>query len=667
MCPANVAVASTLAWLAASKKYIFDLYYDSYHLGLHFQGGDWRALKAGQLTGGTVIGGRHFEEFYFLLQHFDVTVAATGPSMFLQTVHNLRIPVRAYSDQMNVLYRSVFQSFNEELPKDIVMIGGDFIPSLAGLEAFLYPDIYYRRALGVSETISEQELEDLCGENRRIACVCVSQSRMERLSKAGYDLEILDQLREGDDYRSVTHRTALRWKDRAKGWIIGDPTLISHWIPTACEQDLISIYSIPQRAILSDLEPLISSTSNVVFGRQYDDTDFFELSRMNQALQVIDPCRPPFQSVRHIEQSWAAKNVDRDPREEEFTDEQLHRFAAEGRILVSLIFWTGMIREVENFFSLMDLVCMTGLRCGMVITAQTCEYMKHAPLELLSVPFEQGGVFPLVELLMGSCGIGVGIEKSFAPDRLADDLRQSLNRMRETMGGNEYLPQGWWPTMDAPLEALSWFEKPLPIRLMRCSPYLQIRFHLKSGTDLSPQSGGRSKAGLAEQIKSAIRKSRFMKHFEPYRPFEFYKPGARTDQRIIDAVKAAGLKYMFTKAAFQPKPAIPYADEEFIALNYTAGQWDGWTPFETVNDVTDLRKAERRLIRTGEPGWIASTIDSCLWTFSGEFWKRGSRLLEIASFCAQGGRSGKLINAKPVTLSRYARIISKLRGTNPEC
>jgi hypothetical protein len=93
-------------------------------------------------------------------------------------------------------------------------------------------------------------------------------------------------------------------------------------------------------------------------------------------------------------------------------------------------------------------------------------------------------------------------------------------------------------------------------------------------------------------------------------------------------------------------------------LNYTAGQWDGWTPFETINDLTDLRKSEKKLLRADKPGWIVSTIDSCLWTFGGEFWKKSRKLHEIAEFCAMGGRSKKLINVKPYTVARYARIIA---------
>ena len=49
---------------------------------------------------------------------------------------------------------------------------------------------------------------------------------------------------------------------------------------------------------------------------------------------------------------------------------------------------------------------------------------------------------------------------------------------------------------------------------------------------------------------------------------------------------------MLTKSGFGKPPHIVYRDGDFVALNYTAGQWDGWTPFETINDVRDLSEQD---------------------------------------------------------------------------
>jgi hypothetical protein len=97
-------------------------------------------------------------------------------------------------------------------------------------------------------------------------------------------------------------------------------------------------------------------------------------------------------------------------------------------------------------------------------------------------------------------------------------------------------------------------------------------------------------------------------------------------------------------------------------LNYTTGQWDGWTPFETINHLSDLVETEKKITRSGKPGWMVGTIDTCLWTFSGEVWKRGPGLHDIARFCSGGGRTGRLVNVRPGTIARYARVIANSEG-----
>ncbi len=661
----KISIAATLAWLTGSKDCLFDNYYDCYHQGGHFPAGDSRILETGQLTGGTVCGNRHFEELYFALHKFDVSVISSGESIFLPCIKNLNVPVVSISGRINVLYKKAFSFLSVPLPSDIVMIGTGHEKGLSGLDSYLYPEIYYRRAVGVPSSISEEELADLCQEGGRILCFYVDEKKIGKLRESGYDVEIIDELKKEDDYLSVTERIVRRWDEKSRGWILGDPTLVAHWLPTACEDDLISFYSVPQEKIISRLGGLISLKGKVVYGRQYSDRDFFTLSKLNQCLQVIDPYRPPFQSVRHAEYSWRDSDHKEGFYEDEYSDEELRRFAGEGRILISLMLWSGMIREIENFYNLMDLIAITRLRCGLVMTAQSYEYMMHSPLELTTVALEQGGVFPLVEPVLGSCGIGVGIESYITKERLEENLRDGLSRIFQKVKKEGYMPRGWWTTMDTDLKELGWREKPKRARLLKYYPYLQIRYHQQDkrfAEDYNSFKGGgldSARRKYTDRFKKFITDSGLMKYFESYRPFEFYEAGT-VRKEVVEAAKSSGLQYMFTKAGFNAEPEALYADEDFIALNYTSGQWDGWTPFETVNDVTDLKKSEKKLLKRNKPGWIVSTIDSCLWTFSGEFWRRGHKLYEIARFCADGGRSKKLINVKPYTVARYARIIGSL-------
>ena len=147
----------------------------------------------------------------------------------------------------------------------------------------------------------------------------------------------------------------------------------------------------------------------------------------------------------------------------------------------------------------------------------------------------------------------------------------------------------------------------------------------------------------------------------PYRPYEHFAPGElRPD--IVEAARGAGLRYLFSKAGFGEPPRALSVDDRFIAMNYTAGRWDGWTPFETINSLHDLRSAEKRLLARREPGWLVGTLDSCLWTFTGPIWQRGAALHAMAIYLAGGGDSGRLINVTPRVVARYARRIKESRG-----
>jgi len=635
----NIPTASTLAWLAKSQNVHFDAYYDSYHQGVHFPGGDVRRLELGQLTGGTVSGDRHFEDFYYTLLNSDACVTLDKDSIFRSCLTNLGIPVVAVGDRVSDFYKKVFGLFEVALPTSVVMIGTRFPESLAGLEAYLYPEILFRRALGVADLISEQELSEICPERGKIFCVCVEDDLVNRLRRNGYQVEVVDCVGEDDDYLRLTTRLARRWETQAKGWLVGDPTLVAHWLPTASEEDLVGLYSIPQEKVIHALGDAIASKGQVVYGRQDQDKDFFELSKLGQCFQVIDPCRPPFQSVRHLEHTWHANVGPEGFFEPEFSDEELRRFAGEGRILVSLMFWSGMIRETANLHNLMDLFAITRLKCGLVLTAQSFEYAMRSPLELMTIPVGRGGVWPLVEPVLGSCGLGVGIESLIGGERLADDLKEAMSRILDRVKDENLLPKGWWPTLDTDLEKSDFWQKPKPVRFMKASPYFQVRFNAgerRRGVRLPSTDSRTSKSPehfSIEKIKDRLRRAGLAKHYVPY---ENYRPGPLREE-IVRAVKSSGLEYMFTKSGFNAPPAVPYLDGDFLALNFTCGRWDGWTPFETVNDVSDLKRAENILLKRKKPGWLVSTIDSCLWVFGGEIWRRGTGLFEIAQFCAQGG------------------------------
>jgi hypothetical protein len=668
------AVAATLAWLAESRQCSFEVYYDAPHSGRHYGGGDPRHHGLELLTGGLMTGGRHLEALALVLQRFQTTVVCTGRVAFSNTLAALAdssgANVRIFEeDKVANLYSELFSAFHMDWPDTAVMVDAKPSHELEGIDAYCYPEIFFRRAVGIEASANLPELRALQEQGIVQILTCgVSIERQASLRALGFEVCDLNVIRANEDFGTVTARLARQWHGERRGWLVGDPTLVSYMLPAACRDRRAAIYSVPQSRVISMLENDIAVSTTPILGRQSEDKDFFDLSRLGQSFQLVDPCRPPLGILQTVRTPWASDV--KDPESADPTDEILRAYAREGRVLASLVFWTGMIRETENLFALMDLFALTGLRAGIALTSQSFAW-RPSPLDLLTVPRDQGGVFPNIEVLLASCGNGAAIESLLPPGQLGMHLHNARKELECLNVPQEWWPKGWWATMDVPMQET---RAPSRVRGISSRPFVQMRYRPRDSNvmhthqaetgedDQINRADHSSRFGtLANQASSTVRdfvrESRFRSFFAPYRPYESFAPGSILPS-LCSTIKEAGFSYMLTKSGFGLPPKIQYCADDFVALNYTAGQWDGWTPFETVNDVRDLRRAEKTLLADNQPGWLLGCVDACLWAFSGESWTRAPRLLTIAEHMASGGSSGKLINVPPRVLPRYARIIS---------
>jgi hypothetical protein len=318
-----------------------------------------------------------------------------------------------------------------------------------------------------------------------------------------------------------------------------------------------------------------------------------------------------------------------------------------------------MLRELDCIPSLVDLVAETGLAAGLVVTAETVEHGAPEMLGPLAVPVDRGGVLGRLEPLLGSTGRGVAAEAYLPAGALAAQLAEAVDAIARR--APSLRPRGWWPLLDARL--VPHREVPVGWRggrpAVRYSPRGQ---HAPPGGPSGPsQPGPPERRDLRGLIGSAVRASGLDALLEASRPFDGRRP-AGLDPEVLRAVRSAGLQYMWTKTSFGLPRAV-VMESDFVALPFTAGNWDGWSPFYTVGRAADLQHAERRLQRSGRPGWLASTVDSPLFALSGEVWEHGARLHEIARFAAGGGRSGRLVNVTPAVVARYARLLRR-RGAD---
>jgi hypothetical protein len=641
------AVAPALAAAAERAGWGFECYYDDLRKGRHFGGGDPDAARPGRPAGSLVAGGRHADQLLWLATGHQLVALGDPGSLLWPVVEAAGGESLARSLDPVELYAAALGRLGEPVPQSVLVLDAAPQGSRALLVApYLYPAFLSGDpVLGLDVTSGEavrRGIEDLGATEFRALYV---ESGRAAAFPGGLDAAEGDV---GDQtYDSLTAGLAQRYGRWGRGVLLGDPDLVAAQLPKARRLRLLPLYGRPQGAVIERAEEIIREAEEPVYGRQYDDRDFFSLARTGHGLQVLDPA-PPFDSACRT--SRPLPSPPRPLWDEEPDDEQLERWASEGRVLVTLLLWSGMLRELDCIPRLIDVVAATELRAGLVITRQTIDHADGSCLSLLSVPRERGGVFGLLEPLLACTGEGVAAEALMPPGTLAGSLAVARAETAERLPSG-LVPRGWWPLLDAGLvphrtRTLGW-RSGRPV----------VRFTPRSASDEDGRPGGardlRSVAGRA------LRGTRLEAFFEARRPFDAFRPGA-IEEEAAEAVRSAGFSYMWSKADFG-RPSVPFRRGEFVALSLTAGNWDGWSPFYTLGSAQDFVRAEKRLLGSDRPGWLASTIDSPLWALPGEFLEHGVVLYRLAELAAAGGKSGTLVNVTPHVVARYARLLHDRR------
>lgn len=662
----RLAVAPALAAAAERSGWGFELYYDALRRGRHFGGGDPDQARPGTAGGSPPAGGGHVEQLAWLAAHYAIAAVGDPDALLWPVLERLGVEGVVRSRDPAEIYAGVYERLQLPIPTTVrVLDGAPHGPRGLILAPYLYPDLLSGApALALEASGDGAARERL--ERLGAASFCglgVSRERA-RAFPGGLDEDeaLIDESasgREGasighagveEDYAALTARLAGRHREWGTGVLLGDPELVAAQLPKARRLRLLPLYGRPQTDVIAEAGDIVRRARDPVFGRQYDDRDFFSLASEGRALQVLD-AGPPFDAIHECPAPVPAPRTSQ--WELEPDDAQLARWADEGRVLVTLLLWSGMLRELDCLPRLFDLVAETGMRAGLVITVETLE---HAPsvLSLLASPPDRGGVLGLLEPLLASTGRGVAAEVLLPDGVLASALRESAEAAERRLPPG-LRPRGWWPLLDAPLRPhrssrLGWRRR-RPV--LRFTP--RGSDPSASGPELAGRPGRHRDARAV--VGNAVRGAGLDRFLEEWRPFERSRPGP-IDERVADSVRSAGFTYMFTKAGFG-SPRVVHRRSDFVALPSTAGRWDGWSPFYTVSSVGDVQEAERRLSGAGEPGWLVSTVDGPLWALPGEVWEHGAELHRIASLAAAGGSSGALVNVTPHVVARYARLLDQ--------
>lgn len=576
------------------------------------------------------------EQLLLLLQRFECEVAALGTALLTPFLEDAGVVFRSSHGSLPTFYAEMFGTSSVPMPATLLVIGEGHTAGVS-LKPFAFPEIVGRRLLAASE--ADRNAVEALAAGRAVETLWCREP--------GFPPNVDLRPDQGTDVATETAWMAERWSSWRRSFLLGDPELVGRWIPAASRNHWAPIHGRPQSAVVRLLEEPLARVSTV-FGRQQDDRDFLALSRLGTAFQLIDPGRPPFPVLSEAPLRWPAP-VGAPDESDEPDDDQLEAWARERRVVSTLLFWTGMARELESIYALVEVLGLTGLRSGLVLTTESVAGMSWPPLTLTRTPRDRGGLGSRVELLLASAGTGAMIESVAPLARFATALCQAVEQLGAILG-SETLPRGWWPVMDAQL-------LPNPLRRVTTdsvTPYVHVHYRPRP---LGSSPAGSSQRGRHRSLRGTVRESPLRHFFEPLRPFSAYRPGP-PGRGVLTAVRQAGFEYAFTTSAFSGSARVVVDVPGLTALTYTAGRWDGWTPFITVGGIADLHRAERRLLRSGQPGWLAGTVDACLWAFSGPVWQRGTRLFEMCRWLASGGSSGRLINVTPRTAARYARVLA---------
>ena len=637
--PQRTAVGPALAAAAERGGWAFECYYGAPRQGRHFGGGDPDRARPGWPNGSLVAGGRHGEQAFRLACRYDVIALGDPECVLWPALDAAGAEVCARTLDPVELYEAAYERLALHLPERVLMVDArPQGPRGLVVAPYLYPAFLAGEpALGLEASADGE----LVGRLGRLG-VGDLHGLYVGPGVAG-ELRSTDGEVGGSTYAELTSALARRYARWGRGVLLGDPDLVAAQLPRARRLRLLPLYGRPQVEAIEAGETAIRDGEEPVWGRQYDDRDFFALGRLGRSLQLVDP-DPPFDSARENAPSVASTAGRGEPE-----DAELEAWASEGRVLSTLLIWSGMVRELDCVPRLIDLVAATELRAGLVLTATSLE-LGASLMAPLAFPVNRGGVLGLLEPLLASTGRGVSAE-TLMPDGV---LRRTLSEARadasQRLPGH-LAPTGWWPLLDAPLVP----HRAWPIGVRAGRPVLQFRPRAAS----ADESGASTRPGrdLRGLVGAAVRRSRLERLFAELRPFEGERPG-QLDERVARAVRDAGFAYMWSKAGFG-RPRILLRDGDFVALSLTAGNWDGWSPFYTVGSAQDLTRAEHRLLRAGRPGWLVGTIDAPLWALSGEILERGSDLLRIAKLVVRGGASGRLVNVTPNVIARYARILDE--------
>ncbi|MGC9348051.1 MAG: hypothetical protein ACP5JG_07935 [Anaerolineae bacterium] len=409
----------------------------------------------------------HLEQFCFVANFYDVLYCAVSESQTLQ----FKREAEAFGEILSIVspdriadfYLTVFGRFDEPLPEEAVVIPTgqparseeEELERAPWIEPFCYPEIFHRRALGVSAKTSEEQWQKLMDAGvKRAHLVYCPQVEADRLEAFGLDVTVVDEMTEDDTYGALTKRVADRWVDQSEMMAFGDQYVALRSLGFYLRHRALVFYEPADwRAYIAGLDTYADAIGDrLVWGNQtvrpVTDNAITEFGKydMSMSLGIAQVGMTVREKIK-LPPDWVTEA--KAPWEEELSDEFLEEQIERGGIPVCYLLYAADLGHLGVFARLFDILSSDFTRCGLGFPSTWYDFAAEA-LEQIYIPHEQGGVFPRLEPLLSSTGVGVGTEAAgyMTKATLMDQLRQALDSLEAHLGPR-MRPLGYYPWQDA--------------------------------------------------------------------------------------------------------------------------------------------------------------------------------------------------------------------------
>jgi hypothetical protein len=436
-------VSATLSWLSERRGWLYDNYIQKYVLTP--PGGLPQTECAGPYFGAF-----HNEQFYYISNCFDIAYCSIGGRRFLRDLKAFskrEISIRKRGEIFK-FYRDVFSFFDEPIPERAIMVETAPFKAGFGLDAYTFPEICGKRALGITSSVSNNTLQELRDMGLRIIeTIFVADEKIGELEKMGFEIRTRKHPK---DFESFTRWMADRWLKEAKGIAYADPVLAAFWLPFFVRKRILPLYSLNWKEFVPVLASYSTRVGNdLIWGRQTWDDLITELSRYGKVIQLIDNTRPAITVKDEINYPVSYVKPELDYWGKEIPNDVLIKDKRKDKIGVTFLLFANDVRHFTIIPRIFDLVKAQKVKIGLAITDAWYDYAPEL-LEDTLIPMESGGTFPFIELLVCSAGLGAATEaKGFLPkEKLLYFLKKArMNIVKKW--GERLVPKGYYPWQDS--------------------------------------------------------------------------------------------------------------------------------------------------------------------------------------------------------------------------